>query len=120
MSNSGISAMIRCAIQLEGLGAEILEFGRAAFDRIDSCTLVMAGRFLCHHIKLDGGFVTVSAQLMDEGSEPELLLKAVGDTEAAWQTTIIPLVASLERNEVRSLERPIDTGGDGPNHWVIT
>ena len=111
----------------------------------------MAGRFLCHHIKLDGGFVTVSAQLMDEGSEPELLLKAVGETEAAWQTTIAPLVASLERNEVRSLERPIeriwlddlrphpnhaapewyspsfrcsgwraDTGGDGPNHWVIT
>jgi hypothetical protein len=116
--DSGVSAMVRCALWLEDkLGLETLNIGREGLDPKDSCTLTMFGRHLFYAIKLDGGFVFVSAELMDAGDPPEQLL-SIGDGPEGWRT-ITRLIAALERNKIKSLERPIEIGGTGPNAWVI-
>jgi hypothetical protein len=58
MSMNGVSAMIRCALFLEDtLGMDVLNIGRSALDRKDSCTLEACGRHLSYVILLDGGWV---------------------------------------------------------------
>jgi hypothetical protein len=116
-SSSGVAAMLRFALYAEDeLGIATLELGRQGLDRKDSCTWIGTGKHLCFHVMIDGGFVFVSAQLMDLGEEP-LALATFSDTKQGWQDTL-SLIAALERNEVRSLQKPIEAGL-GENGWVI-
>jgi hypothetical protein len=118
MSMNGVSAMIRCALFLEDtLGMDVLNIGRSALDRKDSCTLEACGRHLSYVILLDGGWVFLSATPLDSLSEPESLL-SVADGEG-WPT-ICKLVKALERSGITSLQRPIEIGeGGNPDSWII-
>lgn len=111
--------MVRAALWLEQtLGLETLMIGREGFDRKDSCTLTSCGRHLLYSIKLDGGFVFVSAQLMDGPADSLESLLTVGDCANGW-THLCRLVSALERSGCRSLQRPIELGETGPDSWVI-
>jgi hypothetical protein len=82
---SGVSAMIQAAVWFENtLGMETLFIGRHGLDRKDTCLLEVCGRHLEYLIKLDGGFVFVSALPLDSLSEPEPLL-SVADGQG-WPT----------------------------------
>jgi hypothetical protein len=66
MGNSGVPALVQCAAYLaHEFGVETLSMGREGLDRKDSCTAEMYGRHLLYVIKLDGGFVFLSACPMD-------------------------------------------------------
>jgi hypothetical protein len=55
---------------------------------------------------------------MNAAGEPQLLLNP-GDGLSGWRTLCV-IVRLLEREEVRSLERPIELGGGtGPSSYVI-
>jgi hypothetical protein len=116
-SSSGVAAMLRFALYAEDeLGITTLELGRQGLDRKNSCTWIGTGTWLCYCVMIDGGFVFVSAQLMDLGEEP-LALATFGDTKQGWQDTL-SLVMALERHEVQSLQKPIEAGL-GEHGWVI-
>jgi hypothetical protein len=105
--------MVQCASWLENnLGVSVLSIDRQGFDPANSCTLEVCGRHRFYVVRLDGGFVFLSAQLMDAGGPPEILLTAA-DGEAGWKT-VSRLIAGLERNEVQSLQKPIEFG-EGSN-----
>jgi hypothetical protein len=115
---SGVSSMVRCALWLEKqLGVEILSIGRGGLDRENSCTLQGSGKNLAYTIVLDGGLVFVYAQLLNVCGDSEFLIR-VGDTVENWKL-ICRIVGALERNSIRSLERPIEVGEGGPNSWII-
>lgn len=117
MNYNGVAGMVRCALWLEvQVGLSIEGIGRGALDRQDSCRLEACGKYLAYDIFLDGGFLFLSASLMDEANPPEALL-SVGDTKDGWQL-ICRIVRALERNGVRSLQRPIEAGS-GPNGFVF-
>jgi hypothetical protein len=110
--------MLRFALYGEDeLGITSLELGRQGLDRQNSCTWIGTGKHFCFHVMIDGGFVFVSAQLMDLGEEP-LALATFSDTKQGWQDTL-SLIKALERNEVKSLQKPIEAG-TGPHGWVIS
>jgi hypothetical protein len=115
----GVSAMIRCAVYLEDtLGIELVSIGRAGLDRKDTCCLECAGRNLFYWVRIDGGFVFLSAVALDDPmSKPEPLL-SIGDTADGWKQ-ISRLTAALERSGIKSLDRPIEVGLGGSNGWVI-
>ena len=98
------------------LDLEILSIGRDGLAPKDSCTLEASGRYLFYSILLDGGWVFLSAQLMDRSEAPEQLL-SVGDGEDGWRQ-VCSLIRALERHEIRSLQRPIEAGS-GPSGWTI-
>ena len=95
---------------------ETLSIGRAAV-RDEDCVLEVAGRW---RLALRGPEVRLAAGLMDTAAAPETLLRSP-DVAAGWQT-VRRLIAALERNAIKSLQRPIEVGGpsvDGDNCWVI-
>jgi hypothetical protein len=109
--------MIRAALWFEDtLGMEVLFIGRHGLDRKDTCYLEVCGRHLFYSIKLDGGWVFLSAQLLDAIDCLEPLL-SLADGEG-WPT-ICRLVKALERGEIKSLQKPIETGLEGSNGWII-
>lgn len=78
----------------------------------------MSGRFLSYEIMLNEGMVSVSAQPMDQGDPPELLLR-VSDSLPEWRT-VCKLITALERNQIKVLNpKPLEIGGGGPDGWVI-
>ena len=109
--------MVRAALFLDvQLDIEILGIGRSGLDRKDSCTLEAVGKHLTYFVILDGGFVFLRAQVLDSCRPPEELF-STGDTKEGWQL-ICKLIRALERNDVRSLQRPIEAGS-GPSGFVI-
>jgi hypothetical protein len=118
MGGSGLPALIYAGAWLGNeFGMEAIACGRGALSNAD-CVLEICGKFLFFTITLRAGDVTVAAQPMDAGDPPDLLLR-IGDNENGWDT-IRRLVASLERNQVKSLQRPIESGEAGdPDAWRI-
>ena len=116
----GLSAMIGVAAELETAfdGMETLTLGRST-DAYEDSVLEITGQHLAYRIALRcDGTLHVAAQLMDDASPPDLLLRA-RDTASDWQVAR-RLITSLEHNCVRSLLRPIKSGyGDGPENWII-
>ena len=115
---NGLSAMIQCAAHLEAnYGLETEFCGRRGLDREQSSTLEMTSKFLAYHVLLDGGWVFVRLQLMDEAKEPELIV-TVADNPDNW-LSIYKLMRSLEEHEGKSLKRPIQVGEIGPDGFAI-
>ena len=110
--------MVRCAVWCEDqLEMEVLSLGRSV-NATEDCVLELAGKWLAYRIALRGTWIWLFLSLMDSGGEPELLLN-VGDTAQGWRKTCA-VVRLLEREEVRSLARPIElNGGTGFRGWVI-
>jgi hypothetical protein len=118
-SGSGVAAMVRAAVSFEtDLAMEVLTIGKLE-DPLEDCVLEVCGKWLAYRIALHGGGAFLSAQLMDAGDEPDLLLR-VRDDAAGWQT-VSRVVAALEKHEIRSLARPIEIGtpADGDDCIVI-
>jgi hypothetical protein len=118
--SAGLSALIRIGAELENEfdSIEVIAIERSATVPVDDYTMEVCGRFLFYTVALYGPEVRLSAQPMDAGDPPDLLLRAA-DNENGWDTTR-RLVASLERNQVKSLRRPIESGEPGdPDAWVI-
>jgi hypothetical protein len=114
---AGVAALVRCALFLDvQLDIEILGIGRSGLDRKDSCTMETVGKHLAYWIILDGGFIFLRAQEVDSCKLPEQLF-SIGDTADGWRT-LCQVIRALERNKVRSLQRPIEAGS-GPNGFVI-
>jgi hypothetical protein len=118
MSGSGLSAMIRIGAELEHQfsSIEVIEIGRPATDREQDFAMQVCGRFLFYTVALAGPQIHLSAQPMDTGDPPDLLLRAA-DNENGWQT-VRGVVSALERHEIKSLARPIEAG-TGEFGWVI-
>jgi hypothetical protein len=77
------------------------------------------GKWLCYYVTLDNTFVFLKVSLMDQGNEPELIL-SVGDVDERWRE-LFKIIRALERDQIKSLERPIEIGGgSGPNGWVTS
>jgi hypothetical protein len=54
---------------------------------------------------------------MDSAEEEQLL--SVSDTSEGWRQ-IFTLIRAFERDQIKSLEKPIELGGgSGPDGWVI-
>jgi hypothetical protein len=120
MSDSGIGAMVQSAAWMSyRLDLEVLTFGRAGDAPKDSCLLQMTGRFLAYNVLLDGGWIFLSAQLMDKADPPESLA-SFADGPDGWKQ-VCAIVRGLERDQIKSLAKPIELGGgSGPNGWVIS
>ena len=117
MSSSGIGAMVFAGAWLETkLGADVLSIGRSADNATEDCVLELCGKWFAYRIALRGGWIWLSACLMDKGDAVQHLL-SVGDGPEGWRT-ICRLVAALERNELKSLTRPIEAGS-GNSGFVI-
>ena len=116
---TGLSALINCGAWLSNhLDLEVMGCGQSGADRPEAIRLELAGKFLAYHLTLDQGCVSLSAQLMDQGDQPELLLK-VGDTLPEWRT-VCKLISALERNQIKALSpKPLEIGNGGPNSFVI-
>lgn len=117
--STGVRALIDLAAALEDrFGMEMLALGRSATDDADS-VLEIEGTWLLLRVALHGPEVRTAACLMDAADPPQTLLRTP-DNEAGWDTAQ-RLVASLERNGVRSLQRPIKSGEPGKvgDAWVI-
>lgn len=117
MNYFGVAGMVRCALWLDvQLGIEILGIGRGALDRVDSCTLECSGKHLTYFVVLDGGFIFLRVQVLDS-CDPLDQLFSIGDTREGFET-ICKVIRALERNNVKSLQRPIEAG-TGPTGFVI-
>ena len=109
--------MVHAALFLEEkCGLEILSLGRDGLAPKDSCMLELFGRHLFYAVILDGGWIFLDVALMDKGDPPERLF-SVGDGPRGWRT-VCGVVRLLEREEVRTLEKPIELG-TGPSGLVI-
>ncbi len=86
----------------------MLSIGRPADAKHCVMEMEMCGKHLFYVLKLDGGWIWLCASLMDTGTEPESLLSAPDGAKGF--RTICRLIAALERNQVRSLARPIEAG----------
>lgn len=114
----GLPGMIQAGARLELEFPAMVTTSVGSRDRKDAYTLELVGDFLQYTVQIDGGWVFVKAALADSVDAPELLLKEA-DTANGWDVAR-RLVASLERNGVRSLSRPIESGyGDGAENWII-
>jgi hypothetical protein len=77
------------------------------------------GAQLAYRITLRDSGVILGAALMDSADGAWDLLLRAADDGPGWDT-VRRLGASLERNGVRSLARPIESGEPGdPDAWVI-
>jgi hypothetical protein len=122
MGGSGLSALIRIGAELENEfdSIEVIALGRSATAPVDDFTMEVCGQYLFYTVALAGPQIRLSAQPMDTGAAPDLLLRT-GDNENGWATTR-GVIAALERYQIRSLERPIEAAGedrDDANGWVI-
>jgi hypothetical protein len=120
--SAGLSALIRIGAELEHEFAsiEVIEIGRPATGPEQDFTMQVCGRWLFYTVALYGPQIRLSAQPMDTGAAPDLLLRD-RDNENGWQTAR-GVIAALERYEIKSLERPIEAAGDDrddANGWVI-
>jgi hypothetical protein len=116
--SSGLSAMIRAGAVLENEfeSIEVIAIGRSATAPVDDYTMEVGGRFLFYTVALCGPQIHLSAQPMDTGAAPDLLLRAA-DNENGWRT-VAGVIGALERHEIKSLRRPIEAG-TGEFGWVI-
>ena len=116
---NGVAALVKLAVFLDDqCGIEILSIGREGLDREHSCTLVAFGKWLEHQVKVDSTFVFLRLSLMDQSGEPELIL-TISDIDEQWRE-MFKILRALEREEVKSLERPIElNGGSSPSGFVI-
>jgi hypothetical protein len=120
MSKSGIAAMVQMGAWCDNqLALEVLSIGRSVEEHLsgEDCVLELVGRFLAYLIALRGGWVWLYGSLSDSADEPELLLRAA-DGGQGWRD-VARVVRLLEREQVRSLEKPIELGLGGPNGIVI-
>jgi hypothetical protein len=120
--SAGLSALIRIGAELEHEFAsiEVIEIGRPATGPEQDFTMQVCGRWLFYTVALYGPQIRLSAQSMDTGAAPDLLLRD-RDNENGWQTAR-GVIAALERYEIKSLERPMEAAGDDrddANGWVI-
>jgi hypothetical protein len=120
---AGLSALIRLGAALEldaeneGRSMEAISIGSE--NSQGTYALEIAGRHLCYTVTLCGEQARVFAVLLDSPTEPDLLLK-VKDTETEWNT-VFRFISSLEKYEVKSLERPIMSGPVGePDAWIVS
>jgi hypothetical protein len=106
-----LSALIRIGAELEHEFAsiEVIEIGRPATGPEQDFTMQVCGRWLFYTVALYGPQIRLSAQPMDTGAAPDLLLRD-RDNENGWQTAR-GVIAALERYEIKSLERPIEAAG---------
>jgi hypothetical protein len=101
------------------LDLEILSIGRAGDAPKDSCLFQMTGRFLAYDVLLDGRWIFLSAEILDR-ADPRESLASFADGPDGWRQ-ICSIVRCLERDQIKSLAKPIELGGgSGPNGWVIT
>jgi hypothetical protein len=120
--SAGLSALIRIGAELEHEFAsiEVIEIGRPATGPEQDFTMQVCDRWLFCTVALYGPQIRLSAQPMDTGAAPDLLLRD-RDNENGWQTAR-GVIAALERYEIKSLERPMEAAGDDrddANGWVI-
>ena len=118
---NGLSALIRLGASFElDSGVETLSIGCPENSQRDYY-LETAGKWLCYRIDIRGAAVLVSASLLDSTGAPQVLLKTC-DVEARWEV-VFRFLSSLERYEVRNLERPILVGNpvldDPATCWII-
>ena len=81
---------------------EVLSFGREGLAPKDSCKLEMSGRHLAYDVTLDGGWIFLSATVMDRGDPRETLL-TIADNAENWRL-ICQVITALERNNIRELQ----------------
>ncbi len=120
MGSEGLAGFVKAAAWVSNLvDLEILSFGRAGDAPAHSCRLEMSGRHLAYIITLDGGWIFVSAAVMDRGDPPESLL-TIADNAANWRT-VCKVITGLERNNIRELQpKPLEVGPpDARDSFVI-
>jgi hypothetical protein len=121
MGNSGLSAMIGAgaALEHEFENLIVVSIGCPAEGAEGEYSMEAYGAQLAYRITLRDSGVMLGAGLMDSAPAAWDLLLRTTDDGCGWNT-IKRLVASLERNGVRSLARPIRVGEVGdPDAWVI-
>ena len=108
MNSDGIGGVIKAGAWLSKLLDLVLGCGRAGDAPAHSGKLELSGRFLAYDITLDGGWIFVSAAVMDRGDPPECLL-TIADNAENWRT-VCQLITALERSAIR--ERTAPAAGD--------
>jgi hypothetical protein len=74
---------------------------------------------LAYNVLLDGGWIFLSAEILDRADPPESLA-SFADGPDGWKQ-VSAIVRCLERDQIKSLTKPIELGGgEGPNAWVIS
>jgi hypothetical protein len=114
----GVSALVKCALHFEELGAVTLNIGREPLASEDSCTLQSAARHLLYVVLLNRAGANLAAQPLDAAGAPETLVRLPDDAQG-WDV-LRRLVDALETNEIKTLHpRPLEVGPIGPNGWII-
>jgi hypothetical protein len=116
---SNIGALLRLGAWLEdSLKMEIHSIGRNGLDPEDSITLEVFGKHLYFAIVVADDKLTLLAQELDSPNLPQVLVSLPDNIEGF--RTLSRLLRSFERNEVKSLQRPIEVGEAGSAEaWVI-
>ena len=120
MGSSGLSAMIGAGarLELEFENLIVVSIGRPAVGDEDY-EMQIYGSWIAFRITLRASGVILGAALMDSAEAGWDLLLRTTDDGPGWDT-VLRLAASLERNGVRSLRRPIAVGEPpDPDAWVI-
>ena len=118
---AGLSALIRIGAELEHeFGSiEVIEIGRPATGPEQDFTMQVCGRWLFYTVALYGPQIHLSAQPMDTGDPPDLLLRDRDNERLANDARCHRRAGT---DEIKSLERPIEAAGedrDDANGWVI-
>ena len=98
------------------LGMEVVSIGRSVEDRED-CVLIAHGKYLGFRIGLYGDWIAVSLKVLDRADQDWDFILRVAEDQEGWKT-IWQVIRALEREQVKSLDRPIQAG-IGPNGWAI-
>jgi hypothetical protein len=121
MGGSGLSAMINAgaALEHEFENLIVVSIGCPAEGAEGEYEMQIYGAQLAFRINLRAAGLTLGAALMDSAEAGWDLLLRTTDDGPGWNTAR-RLAASLERNGVKSLQRPIQVGEVGdPDAWVI-
>jgi hypothetical protein len=115
---NGIAALVKTAVHCsDTLGLEVMGIGRDGHAPQHSCKLEMCGQWLAFYVVWDNDWIFLDVALMDQGDRPERLL-SIADNPENW-ATVCEIIGALERNQSRSLAKPITVGSGPPSGFTI-
>ena len=101
--------VIRAGAWLEvQLGMEVVSIWRSV-DDLENCVLVVHAKYRGFRIALHGDWIRVSSKVLDRADQDWDFLLQVGEDQEGWKS-VCQLLRALERQKVKSLDRPIQAG----------
>jgi hypothetical protein len=114
------AVLVRLGVWLETqLNHDVVACGRSV-DDVEDSVLISHGRFLGYRIAIDKGWILLWLQALDSPVQGwDFVLKAPEDRKGEGFKKVSQVIRALERQKIKTLDRPIVTG-IGPNDYAIS